>query len=183
MDTPFRQSIDIKAFDVNHLDTEGIRYAVSMRPVSVPIGLQLAGTARLVSREFDQALVKAGGSLPVWLVLLNLKIQPTASQRALAAAVGVREATLTHHLNAMEDDGLLTRRRDPRNRRVHVVTLTGKGEKLFGRLARAAGSFDDRLRQGLDETDITTLARLLARLAANVAGDQDDLPAPWAGAV
>ncbi|MGH9057132.1 MAG: MarR family winged helix-turn-helix transcriptional regulator, partial [Acidimicrobiales bacterium] len=66
----------------------------------------------MVSRAFDDALAEAGGSLPVWLVLLNLKINPSASQRELAEAVGVREATVTHHLNAMENDGLVTRRRD-----------------------------------------------------------------------
>ena len=47
-----------------------------------------------MSRAFDEALVAAGGSLPVWLVLLNLKIRPRANQRELAAAVGIREATL-----------------------------------------------------------------------------------------
>lgn len=147
-----------------------------MRPSTVPIGLQLASSARLVSRAFDQALVEAGGSLPVWLVLLNLKIQPTSSQRELATAVGVREATLTHHLNAMERDGLLSRRRDQQNRRVHVVEPTSKGEKLFRRLARAASAFDGRLRKGIDETEISTLGRLLAHLAANVAPGEEDHP-------
>ena len=92
-----------------------------MRPASPPIGLQLARAARLVGRAFDDALGEAGGTMPVWLVLLNLKIRPSSSQRQLAEAVGVRQATLTHHLNAMERDGLITRRRDEHNRRVHVV--------------------------------------------------------------
>src|SRR5437763_3026351 len=125
-----------------------------MRPSSIPIGLKLARTARFVSRAFDRALSEAGGSLPVWLVLLNLKIHPTASQRELAAGVGVREATLTHHLNALERDGVLTRRRDHQNRRVHLVELSSKGEELFRRLAQAASTFDSRLREGMTESDI-----------------------------
>jgi MarR family transcriptional regulator for hemolysin len=55
-----------------------------MRPASPPIGLQLARAARLISRAFDDALSEADGSMPVWLVLLNLKIRPTANQRELA---------------------------------------------------------------------------------------------------
>jgi MarR family transcriptional regulator for hemolysin len=154
-----------------------------VRPSHVPIGLQLASTARRVSRAFDQVLVQAGGSLPVWLVLLNLQIRPNASQRALAAAVGVREATLTHHLNAMERDGLLTRRRDQENRRVHVVEVTSEGQRLFRRLARAANAFDGRLREGIDEAEVATLGRLLAQLAANVAPEGEQAPAPWVGAL
>ena len=109
-----------------------------MRPEDTPIGLYLTRTARLVSRAFDDALAEAGGSLPVWLVLLNLKIQQDANQRQLAEAVGVSEATLTHHLNAMEKDGLLARRRDPSNRRNHIIELTAPGEAAFTRLAAAA---------------------------------------------
>jgi MarR family transcriptional regulator for hemolysin len=124
--------------------------------------------ARVVNRAFDDALAEAGGSLPVWLVLLNLKINPRASQRELADAVGVREATLTHHLNAMESSGLLARRRDPGNRRIHIVDLSEDGNALFLRLRDAALSFDRRLREGLPEADLDWLGRQLDRLAANV---------------
>ena len=106
-----------------------------MRPARTPIGLELARAARTVSRAFDDALAEAGGSLPVWLVLLNLKTRQLSSQRDLADAVGVREATLTHHLNAMDSSGLITRTRDPANRRIHVVRLTEDGEAAFVRLA------------------------------------------------
>jgi MarR family transcriptional regulator for hemolysin len=143
-----------------------------MRPARTPIGLELARAARTVSRAFDDALAEAAGSLPVWLVLLNLKTRQLSSQRDLAEAVGVREATLTHHLNAMDSQGLVTRTRDPANRRVHVVELTPAGEAAFARLAEAATAFDRRLRDGLTDTDLTGLAALLGRLASNVADGQ-----------
>jgi len=46
-----------------------------------PLGLQLSRANRAVSRAFDEALDQAGGSLPVWLVLLNLKIRRPGNQR------------------------------------------------------------------------------------------------------
>ena len=125
-------------------------------PRTPPIGLHLASAARAVSRAFDGALGAAGGSMPVWLVLLNLKMRgQMANQRELAAAVGIREATLTHHLNAMESDGLLTRRRDPGNRRVHVVELTEAGRSLSARLERALDELDATLADvaGLADAD------------------------------
>jgi MarR family transcriptional regulator, transcriptional regulator for hemolysin len=139
------------------------------RPTRPPIGLHLASTARSVSRAFDDALKQAGGSVPVWLVLISLKSQEVRNQRELAEAVGIREATLTHHLNSMDERGLITRRRDPANRRVHLVELTEAGEAAFQRLRGAATAFDQRLRAGLSGDEVSQLEALLGRLAANVA--------------
>jgi len=121
-----------------------------------------------VSRAFDDALAQAGGSVPRWLVLISLKTQPVRNQRELAEAVGIREATLTHHLNSMDEEGLITRRRDPANRRVHLVELTEAGEAAFQRMRGAATAFDQRLRSGLSGDDVAQLEALLGRLAANV---------------
>jgi MarR family transcriptional regulator for hemolysin len=139
------------------------------QPFPLPIGLRLAHASRTVERAFDAALAEAGGSLPVWLVLLNLKVRRPANQRELAEAVGITGATLTHHLNAMHAQGLIARTRDDANRRVQVVTLTEAGEAAFLRLREAAITFDASLRAGFAETDLTTLAASLDRLAANAA--------------
>ena len=148
-------------------------------PLEPPIGLNLASAARVVRRAFDEALAEAGGSVPVWLVLLNLKIRRPANQRELAEAVGVKEATLTHHLNSMDAEGLITRQRDTTNRRIHVVELTDVGEETFLRLRTAAMAFDQRLRAGITEKEVASLEAVLDRLVQNVAAD--DEPRQWAG--
>jgi MarR family transcriptional regulator, transcriptional regulator for hemolysin len=137
-------------------------------PARLPVGLQLAQAAKAVSRAFDDALAQAGGSVPVWLVLISVKSRQAASQRELAAAAGIQGATLTHHLNAMESAGLVTRRRDPENRRTHLVELTPAGDALFLRLRDAAMAFDQQLRSGLSGRDIDQLEQLLTRLRGNV---------------
>jgi MarR family transcriptional regulator for hemolysin len=151
-----------------------------MRPARIPIGLQLNSVSRAVSRAFDDALAAAGGSLPVWLVLLNIKTRSLASQRELADAVGIREATLTHHLTSMESAGLVTRRRDIANRRIQLVELTPAGEEAFLRLRGAAISFDERLRRDISDDQIAALEGILYRLAAN-AGVREPAGPPWAG--
>lgn len=136
-------------------------------PFRPPIGLQLAGAAKIVSRAFDEAMAEAGGSMPIWQILLTLKTRRIANQRELAEAVGIQGATLTHHLNGMERAGLLTRSRAPDNRRVHVVELTEKGERMFHTLRAVAVDFDGRLRSDLTETDLRTAGRVLEKLAEN----------------
>ena len=140
------------------------------RPAHQPLGLHLTRVSRTVSRAFDETLAEAGGSLPVWLVLISLKSRQLASQRELAEAVGIQGATLTHHLDTMESAGLVTRRRDPANRRLHLVELTPAGDALFLRLRDVATAFDRRLRAGLSEDDVGQLEALLTRLHDNVSG-------------
>ena len=141
-------------------------------PQGPPLGRHLASVSRAVSRAFDEVLAEAGGSLPAWLVLIALKSGQRASQRELAEAVGIQGATLTHHLNTMESAGLVTRRRDPANRRLHLVELTPAGDALFLRLRDAATAFDRRLRAGLTEAEVSQLGTLLTRLRDNAVGPE-----------
>jgi MarR family transcriptional regulator for hemolysin len=139
-------------------------------PTGRPIGLTLAQAAKAASRAFDDALTAAGGSLPIWLIMVSLRTERLGTQRELADSIGIKAATLTHHLNAMERAGLVERRRNPDNRRVHDVRLSEHGDALFDRLAAAAIAHDQRLRAGLTPDEITTLAGLLTRIQANVTG-------------
>ncbi|MCU1668152.1 MAG: hypothetical protein JWP40_1079 [Blastococcus sp.] len=142
-----------------------------MSPADVPIGLLVGRTAKALSRAFDDTLVAVGGSTPTWLVLLALTTGEHRTQGELAEAVGVRQPTLTHHLDSMERAGFVTREREPGNRRVQHVVVTEAGQQLFLRLRRAAGSFDGRLRAGLEDEEIAALRRVLAQLSENAQPD------------
>ena len=128
-------------------------------------------TARTLGRSFDSALAEQGGSLPSWLVLASLAGGLHNSQRSIAAAVGVEGPTLTHHLNRMEETGLVTRKRDPKNRRAHQVELTAEGRDAFSDLLGAVQAFDRQLTSGFTEQELATLRELLQRLTDNAASD------------
>jgi MarR family transcriptional regulator, transcriptional regulator for hemolysin len=153
-------------------------------PEQEPLGVQLTRTARTVNRAFDETLAAQDGSLGTWLVLVSLQGRAHGAQRELAAAVGVEGPTLTHHLNRMERAGLVTRRRDPENRRVHLVEPTDEGQALFRRLLGDVIAFDARLRAGFDDHEVEQLRGFLERLRANVAPADatatDATPAPAA---
>jgi MarR family transcriptional regulator for hemolysin len=142
-------------------------------PRGDPIGLCVTRTAKTLSRAFDAALAEGGESLASWLVLASLKGGLHATQREIAEEVGVEGPTLTHHLNRMEAAGLVTRARDPRNRRAHQVEMTAAGELAFRSLLARVQEFDRRLRAGFANEELVTLRRLLERLADNAArGDR-----------
>ena len=142
-----------------------------MTPADRPIGLAVGATAKALNRAFDDALATVGGSTPIWLVLWAAKSTEAATQGELAAAVGIRQPTLSHHLDGMERAGLVTRTRGPDNRRVQRIAVTEAGEQLFFRLRRAAAAFEGRLKAGLDDDDVAALRRLLAQLEENAQPD------------
>ena len=138
-------------------------------PSAPPIGFVLSQVSKAVARAFDEAMTQAGGSLSTWLVLRSLMPGGHQPQSELAQAVGVQGPTLTHHLNGLEEQGLITRTRDKADRRAHQVALTPEGRARFLHLRQTAERFDARLRGDLSGEEVDLLRGLLNRLRANVA--------------
>jgi MarR family transcriptional regulator for hemolysin len=134
----------------------------------MPIGLALARTARTVSQAFERAMQDAGGSASTWQVLLLVRSRQWGTQSQMAEAMGITGATLTHHLNGLEEKALVRRWREKENRRVQRVELTPEGEAMFDRLREAAMAHDQRLRSQLSDEEAAELAGLLDKLAAGV---------------
>jgi MarR family transcriptional regulator for hemolysin len=124
-------------------------------------------TAKVLNRAFEEQLAAAGGSLPMWLILVSLKSGRPETQRELADSVGIQGATMTHHLDSLEKAGLVARSRDPANRRVQRVSLTKEGDAAFDRLRKVALKFDQRLRRDLTDDQLAAVSAVLDKLAAN----------------
>jgi MarR family transcriptional regulator for hemolysin len=141
---------------------------MSRAPFVPPIGLRLTRTARVVSQAFEGAMAEAGGSASTWQVLLVVRSHEWGAQTRMAEAMGITGATLTHHLNGLEAQGLVRRRREPGDRRVQHVELTDAGAALHDRLRQVAVRHDKRLRSALTDAETELLADLLDRVRAGV---------------
>jgi MarR family transcriptional regulator for hemolysin len=71
----------------------------------------------------------------------------------------------------MEAAGLVTRARDPQDRRAQLVDLTDAGEREFRSLLGRVQAFDRTLRAGFTDEELSTLRTLLDRLVANATGE------------
>jgi MarR family transcriptional regulator for hemolysin len=120
------------------------------------IGRMLALAHKAVHEVIDERLAEHGGSLATWLVLHHAVVEPDLGQSELARRLVIEAPTLVRHLDKLEADGLLERRRDRTDRRVVRIRATDAG-------ARA----EVRMRETVDG--------LNAELAAVVASDQDAL--------
>ena len=66
-------------------------------------------------------------------------------------------------LNDLEEDGYVERRRDPRDRRRHLVEMTPVGEKALGRAEAKLETLEDEVIGELNSEERATLRELLAK--------------------
>ena len=108
----------------------------------------------------------AGFSQYHYSVLALLGEQPRKAQAAIADALGLDPSQLVGVLDALEHRGLVERRRDPEDRRRHIVTLRAKGRAELAKLRKTIDRLEDELFAPLDAQSRKAFHELLLRLAA-----------------
>ena len=138
-----------------------------------PLGRLLSMTGRWVQERCNDALGPIGASMPTFLVLKMARDWPGISQRQLASIIGVEGPTLSHHLDRLEADGLVVRRRAASDRRVVSVELTELGRQHFAQAVQIMATLDADLRAQFSDRELATLRRLLSRVRDHLTKETD----------
>ncbi|TQF68649.1 winged helix-turn-helix transcriptional regulator [Rhodococcus spelaei] len=129
------------------------------------LGFLLALRGEATSARIRGALAVAGLSPRHALTLLHLGSGPM-SQRGLADTLEVDPSQLVAILNDLERDGQLERRRDPADRRRHIVELTESGTATLRAMDTALDEAERELFSALSGPDRAALRNLLERVSA-----------------
>ena len=95
------------------------------------------------------------------LVLSYLDRRAPARQQDLCEALMLDPNNCVLLLNELEAAGWLERRRDPEDRRRHVVDLTPEGHEALARARAAQDTLEDEMLAGLDASERDQLRALL----------------------
>ncbi len=127
--------------------------------------------SRVARREAD-AVLDLGGLRPRHVIALTLlRDHGAIAQQGLAEALRLDPSNLVGLLNELEQAHLVSRTRDPGDRRRHIVQLAPEGHAALQDAERRLAGVEERVLGALSDEERDTLHALLLRAA----GDQ--LPA------
>lgn len=135
------------------------------------LGLVLAKSGQITSVRIRKALAVTGLKPGHGHVLLSLSGSGPMSQQALIEALGVDPSVLVAILNDLERDGIAVRRRDPADRRRHIVEMSERGAALVDEVDAALTAVERELFADLDDGEIDLLRKLLARVRTTADDD------------
>ena len=146
---------------------------IPTRPVQI-IAKELAASsgymlARLGVAFKSQALERAeahGFELYDYSVLAILGEGARETQATIADALALDPSRLVALLDSLEERGLVTRQRDPLDRRRHVVSITATGSRELARIRTILQELEDDFFAPLDAAGRAALHPLLMALAA-----------------
>lgn len=132
----------------------------------------LTRLAKQVYRRSDEELL--GMHLRLLMALSYVRDHDGAPQQELAEALCMDANNVVLLLNDLEDLGHITRRRDPGDRRRHLVELTEAGSRALRDAERAQETIEDEVLQALDADERATLWQLLTRALQGAEPDLED---------
>lgn len=106
-----------------------------------------------------------GHELAVLAVLSRTESQ-AQSQAEVAVRLGVDRTTMVSLIDGLEDQGLVERRRSPRDRRKNIIELTTVGKECLTAAERARRAAERRFLAPLGEETAASLVSALRVLAA-----------------
>jgi DNA-binding MarR family transcriptional regulator len=121
----------------------------------------------LVKEKTIQAFEDTGLTPYHHAVLALLEEEPPETQAMIADALGYDRSHLVGMLDELEERGLIERRRDPADRRRHLVSLTPEGKRASTRLRAVVKQVEEDFFAPLDSKQRETLKSLLQELASH----------------
>ncbi|MFF0745586.1 MarR family winged helix-turn-helix transcriptional regulator [Streptomyces sp. NPDC004111] len=132
---------------------------------------------RRMNVAYGRQVAALGISNAEWEVLKTLVVSGAPYRLGpgeLAKRLGLTPAAMTHRIDRMAGEGLVTRDRDENNRVRVIVELTDEGRAKWLEAMRMASSFEEDLLQDLAPEERTVLGDVLIRLLRRVEDTQPD---------
>ena len=130
----------------------------SVGPVMAPLALAFKRMVTAIERETGVVGLK-------WFILTRLAREDGRSQGEVSRYYEMDPSRVTRTAQAMENEGLIRRERDPEDNRVVRMYLTDSGRELLEKRPVLDAKMHERISAVLDEKELGELRRMLGALA------------------
>lgn len=114
-----------------------------------------------IRAQLDELLRPAGITAAQYTALTALERQSDLTSAQLARSSFVTAQSMADMVASLEDQGVLTRRRDPADRRRLVLSLTARGRRLLERYRPKVAALEQQMLGTLSARQATDLRRYL----------------------
>ncbi|MEU9706630.1 MarR family transcriptional regulator [Streptomyces sp. NPDC047981] len=162
------------------LDEQIAAYQREYRDLDPQVEKVVSALGRLNRRmnvAYGRQVADLGISNAEWEVLKTLVLSGAPYRLGpgeLAKRLGLTPAAMTHRIDRMAGEGLVTRDRDETNRVRVIVELTDEGRTKWLEAMRMATDFEEKLLQDLTVEERAGLGDMLIRLLRRVEHTQPD---------
>jgi MarR family transcriptional regulator, transcriptional regulator for hemolysin len=132
------------------------------------LSLNIAIIARQLRNRFDQSVAKLGVTRAQWTLIAVVAHSPGSTQREIAEALDMTEASAGRLVDRLCTEGLLTRKARDADRRAYSVYLTKAAGPLVQTLDDIANLDEEAVFAGFTEADLQQLSVLLEQVYRNI---------------
>jgi MarR family transcriptional regulator, transcriptional regulator for hemolysin len=138
-----------------------------MEEMDTSFGFLVHDVARQMTAVLDKRLSKHGLTRSHWRAVLYIWRTPGISQTELSEILDLSRMGVTGLLDRMEIKGLVTRKDDPKDRRVKRIYLTEATQELVPGITAIGGAMVDDFFAGISAKDQKALINLLVKVKQN----------------
>lgn len=138
------------------------------RPLDETVVYAMMRAAKAYKRVSRSYLSEIGLQPGQDLLLRELWDNDGVQQSELPDRLGVEQPTISKALSRLEKEGLVTRRRDPRDARCRLVYLTASGKQLRGPVQKMWAELEVQGTKGFSPKEKRLLRKLANRICDNL---------------
>lgn len=149
-----------------------------LRALTEHMGWLMSRASHALGAALTEGLVSLGLNLRDYTVLLAAERAAmedlSRTQLALAQSARLDKSTMVVAVDALEEEGLVERRPDPKDRRARIVVPTEAGRELLARAERVVLGVEDEVLADLSAEELRVLRSLLVRLVVGRSSANDE---------
>lgn len=146
-------------------------FSMSPSAAGRQLGFLLARHGRIMNTRLRDALDFSGLGPRHAVLLCRLDESGPISQQGLIDVLSIDASALVAVLNDLEREGLAERRRDPADRRRHIVEITAAGKLAVASIEVAVADVEREAFAGFSSVELSQLHGLLSRIHAEPADE------------
>ena len=122
-----------------------------------------------VAKMYNEEASKEGSTMATGFALLSIDPEKGTPSTALGPKMGMEATSLSRTLRAMEDKGLILRKKNPVDGRGVLVYLTEFGKEMRDYSKQVVLQFDEAVKQEVSADELQTFKRVADKIMELIA--------------